>query len=75
MSSFRRNHRIKDMRADQLILHNEEDLAQIGTAGEKLNFTSKYIHINDKFRFVIDNDNFVIQKKISETWTDRFKID
>jgi hypothetical protein len=63
------------MRADKLIIHNETELAEIGSGGQKLNFTSKYIHINDKFRFVIDNDNFIIQKKISETWTDRFKID
>lgn len=62
--SFRRQHRIKDFRANTLKIHNTADeLATISTGTNELNLNVQYLQLNAKFRIFINDDSLIFQKK------------
>jgi len=74
--SFSRNHRHKDIRADEISIHNKTDPVKVNTNTDTLLFTTKYINLNDKYRFYIDDNIFKIQKKqIDGSWIDKFLLE
>ena len=74
--SFSRHHRHKDIRADEITIHNKLEPVKINTKTESLLFTTKYINLSDKYRFYIDGNVFKIQQKQDDnSWVDKLSLE